>query len=132
MTERIKPFLAYMNPSGILNVSERSPGSNAYSTKVRHESLYSTYAPVVVTPLLPDDPKIGDTGWTDYGRPVSILGPVYVGLGNKAVVRVQQEGYAPAVVIANQLVRTPTDDTPRGVGQRPLLPRLAEDAAGDT
>jgi hypothetical protein len=34
--------------------------------------------PVVVTPLLPDDPKVGETWLAEHGLEVTVLGPVTV------------------------------------------------------
>lgn len=65
MSERAKPFVAYMDP-----------GSGA----LYRDALESKMAPlvsVVVTPLLPDDPKPGET-WLWNGSRVEIMSPPFV------------------------------------------------------
>ena len=67
MSERAKPFVAWMvrAEKGFTAFSgPEYPGTGAE-------------VPVVVTPLLPDDPKPGEV-WIDDGEEATILGPVTV------------------------------------------------------
>lgn len=74
--ERGKPFVGWMHP-----------GNNYFhATKSSHCDRDGCY-PVVVTPLLPDDPRPGETWLLPSGDPVEILSPPYAG-----VVVVQGEG----------------------------------------
>ena len=57
-TERAKPFVAYMHTV----VMDR--GGLESSTTIYKEPRGDYAAPVVVTPLLPDDPRVGET-WRD-------------------------------------------------------------------
>ena len=70
MTERAKPFVAWMAHQAV---------DGTYRGGFFNREGSSTLAvPVVVTPLLPDDPRPGETWLDEHDRTVEILGPVTV------------------------------------------------------
>ena len=75
MTERAKPFMAYQIAGYV----------GAVHAFYRVEQKGFTNVPVAVVPLLPDDPKVGET-WVlgDDGSRVSIIGPVVVDCEGRA------------------------------------------------
>ena len=76
MTERAKPFVAYVTPACVENEAGQS-GLSVCGIVPKKTGNY--IRPVVVTPLLPDDPRVGEMWlYADGGGPQCHATPVTI------------------------------------------------------
>lgn len=102
MSERQKPFVGFMlNPHLPWGMPPDNWG------KVYKEQESQRHVPVVVTPLLPDDPRSGEV-WLDAdGDEVTVVGPPII--GNRIPVSYLE--MRPCLVHKSGLTRVPPEKT---------------------
>jgi hypothetical protein len=106
MSERAKPFVAWLG-----NDEPIPAGYSRIAIFGRQQGSYDR--PVVVTPLLPGDPKPGEVWlWADNmqkaGQPVEIFGAPYISGGGDLVVPFGHDGKCYGAVAVARLRPKPT------------------------
>ena len=76
---RAKPFVAWSWPGELKKLAnmDADVDSSVHFVVAGNDSTIGVRVPVVVTPLLPDDPKPGETWLTPSGRTAEITGAIY-------------------------------------------------------
>lgn len=91
-TERAKPFVAWMGTHDRGEIPKSGIRNFYLASQEEHRAIPPTYTiPVVVTPLLPDDPRPGET-WQHMDNKVTILSTPY-SYNDAVFVRVDGGGY---------------------------------------
>lgn len=100
MSERASPFVAYTNQYAI------NGGNDGWSSICRKPE-HGYKVPVVVTPLLPDDPRPGETWVDDYGIEYRIVGPPCEGARGERVMATRRGTGETYTVLIDSLLRKP-------------------------